>query len=152
MAKEIVVSHVRDVALGKRTYHYLLSGLVSRVLYVDGTENYYLHPQNKTRMSPSGLLRREALVKTDVSEELSAYITRVTRIGELGTTIAITNNQRTLLVLALHIVFLRSVRLLLVTPNVVHSSPILVTLIMEVLGSSEMSVLNKSHTAYQPRI
>ncbi|KAG5329715.1 GLR1 protein, partial [Acromyrmex charruanus] len=30
MAKDIVVSHVRDVALGKRTYHYLLSGLVSR--------------------------------------------------------------------------------------------------------------------------
>lgn len=28
MAKDIVVSHVRDVALGKRTYHYLLSGLV----------------------------------------------------------------------------------------------------------------------------
>ncbi|KRT85805.1 hypothetical protein AMK59_749 [Oryctes borbonicus] len=28
MAKEIVVSHVRDIALGKRTYHYLLSGLV----------------------------------------------------------------------------------------------------------------------------
>ncbi|CAO1303090.1 unnamed protein product [Diamesa hyperborea] len=28
MAKEIVKSHVRDVALGKRTYHYLLSGLV----------------------------------------------------------------------------------------------------------------------------
>lgn len=29
MAKEIVVSHVRDITLGKRTYHYLLSGLVS---------------------------------------------------------------------------------------------------------------------------
>lgn len=29
MAKEIVVSHVRDVSLGRRTYHYLLSGLVS---------------------------------------------------------------------------------------------------------------------------
>ncbi|KAL3274875.1 hypothetical protein HHI36_019657, partial [Cryptolaemus montrouzieri] len=28
MAKEIVVSHVRDVTLGRRTYHYLLSGLV----------------------------------------------------------------------------------------------------------------------------
>ncbi|XP_060535299.1 glutamate receptor 1-like [Cylas formicarius] len=28
MAKEIVVSHVRDIALGRRTYHYLLSGLV----------------------------------------------------------------------------------------------------------------------------
>lgn len=29
MAKEIVISHVRDVSLGRRTYHYLLSGLVS---------------------------------------------------------------------------------------------------------------------------
>lgn len=29
MAKEIVVSHVRDATLGRRTYHYLLSGLVS---------------------------------------------------------------------------------------------------------------------------
>ncbi|XP_049961019.1 glutamate receptor 1-like [Schistocerca serialis cubense] len=28
MAKDIVVSHVRDVTLGKRTYHYLLSGLI----------------------------------------------------------------------------------------------------------------------------
>ncbi|XKL65848.1 hypothetical protein PGB90_009268 [Kerria lacca] len=28
MAKEIVISHVRSVPLGKRTYHYLLSGLV----------------------------------------------------------------------------------------------------------------------------
>ncbi|XP_069686217.1 glutamate receptor 1-like isoform X2 [Periplaneta americana] len=28
MAKEIIVSHVRDVTLGKRTYHYLLSGLI----------------------------------------------------------------------------------------------------------------------------
>lgn len=29
MAKEIVINHVRDVSLGRRTYHYLLSGLVS---------------------------------------------------------------------------------------------------------------------------
>ncbi|KAF7990138.1 hypothetical protein HCN44_009873 [Aphidius gifuensis] len=28
MAKDIVVSHVRDVGLGRRTYHYLLSGLI----------------------------------------------------------------------------------------------------------------------------
>lgn len=28
MAKDIVINHVRNVALGKRTYHYLLSGLV----------------------------------------------------------------------------------------------------------------------------
>jgi hypothetical protein len=37
-------------------------------------------------MASSGMLRRVALVRTDVSEELSASIIRVTRIGELGTT------------------------------------------------------------------
>jgi hypothetical protein len=31
------------------------------------------------------MLRRVALKRTDVSEELRAYIIRVTRIGELGT-------------------------------------------------------------------
>jgi hypothetical protein len=34
------------------------------------------------------------LVRTDVSEELSASITRVGRIGELGTTLAVTSNRR----------------------------------------------------------
>jgi hypothetical protein len=33
-------------------------------------------------MSSSGMLRRVALVRTDVSEELSASTIRVTRIGE----------------------------------------------------------------------
>lgn len=33
MAKEIIVNHVRDVTLGRRTYHYLLSGLVSIMFY-----------------------------------------------------------------------------------------------------------------------
>jgi hypothetical protein len=33
------------------------------------------------------------LVKTNVSEELSASIIRVTRIGELGTTSAVTSNR-----------------------------------------------------------
>jgi hypothetical protein len=37
-------------------------------------------------MASSGMLRRIALVRTDVSEELSASVVRVTRIGELGTT------------------------------------------------------------------
>jgi hypothetical protein len=42
------------------------------------------------------MLRRVALVRTDISEELSASFIRVTRIGELGTTIAVTSNRRTL--------------------------------------------------------
>jgi hypothetical protein len=37
-----------------------------------------------------------ALVRTDISEELSASFIRVTRIGELGTTLAVTSNQYTL--------------------------------------------------------
>jgi hypothetical protein len=41
-------------------------------------------------MSSSGMLRRVALVRTYVSEELNAPFIRVTRIGELGTTLAVT--------------------------------------------------------------
>jgi hypothetical protein len=42
------------------------------------------------------------------------------------------------------IIFLRSLRRLLVTANVVPSSPILVTLMMEALSSSETSVLKRA--------
>jgi hypothetical protein len=40
------------------------------------------------------MLRRVALVRTNVSEELSASFIRVTRIGELGTTLDVTSNRR----------------------------------------------------------
>jgi hypothetical protein len=83
------------------------------------------------------MLRRVALVRADVSEELSASIIRVTRIGELGTTLAVTSNK------VLVFVFLRSVRRLLVTANV-PSPPILVILMMEALRSSETSVLTRA--------
>jgi hypothetical protein len=46
-------------------------------------------------MVSSGMLRRVALVITDVSEEPSASFIRVTRIGEPGTTQAATSNLRT---------------------------------------------------------
>jgi hypothetical protein len=45
-------------------------------------------------MTSSGMLRRVALVRTDVSEELSASFIRVARIGELGTMLAVTSNRR----------------------------------------------------------
>jgi hypothetical protein len=47
-------------------------------------------------MTSSVMLRRVALVRTDVSEERTASIIRVTRIGELGITLAVTTNRNTL--------------------------------------------------------
>jgi hypothetical protein len=65
-------------------------------------------------MVSSGMLRHAALVRTDVSEELSASFSRVTRISELGTRLAVT------------------------------SSPILVTLMKEAVSSSKTSVLTRA--------
>jgi hypothetical protein len=45
-------------------------------------------------MASSGMLRRAALVRTDVSEELSVSIIRATRIGEQETLAATSNRRR----------------------------------------------------------
>jgi hypothetical protein len=148
----------------------------------------------------SRLLRRVALVRTDVSEEPGSSFIRVTTIGELGTTQAATSNRRTLRrncknrrfggTYRLHhqgdknrrtcrflspwwwrflqephfitshkaiffldarceeipsdVVFLCSMRRLLVTASVIPSSPILVTLMKEELSSSGTSVLTRA--------
>jgi hypothetical protein len=47
-------------------------------------------------MSSSEMLHSLDLVRTGVSEEPSAFIIRVTRIGELGTTLIVTSNRCTL--------------------------------------------------------
>jgi hypothetical protein len=74
------------------------------------------------------MLRRVALVRTDVSKELGASFIRVKRLGELGTTLAVTSNRSTLLV----------------TASVVPSSPSLVTLMKQALSSSETSILTRA--------
>jgi hypothetical protein len=53
-----------------------------------------IKPSQTWRIPSSGMLRRVALVRTDVSEVLSTSCIRVTRIGELETTLAITSNRR----------------------------------------------------------
>jgi hypothetical protein len=83
------------------------------------------------------MLRRVALVRRHVSEERRASFIRVTRIAQLGTALPVTSNRRTLL-------FIRSVRRLLVTASVVPSSPTLDTLMKEALSSSETSVLTRA--------
>jgi hypothetical protein len=42
------------------------------------------------------MLSHVGLVRTDVSEELSASFIRMTRIGEVGTRLAVTSNRRML--------------------------------------------------------
>jgi hypothetical protein len=63
------------------------------------------------------MLRRVALVRAEVSEELSASFIRVTIMGELG-----------------------------ITANVVPSSPILVTLIKEALSPAKRQFLQEPHS------
>jgi hypothetical protein len=64
-------------------------------------------------MGPSGMLRRVAFVRTNVSGEHIASFIRLTKIGELGTTLAPASTRHT---------FRRSVRRLLVTASIVPSS------------------------------
>jgi hypothetical protein len=84
------------------------------------------------------MLRRVALV-TNVSEERIASVIRGTKIGELGKMLAVASSRSTL-----RRNTMCSVRRLLVTANVVPSSPILVTMMMQALRSSETSVLTRS--------
>jgi hypothetical protein len=83
---------------------------------------------------------RVVLVRTDASEEFSASFIRATRIGELGT-LAVASNRRAL---GRNSIFFAACIGCYLTANVVPSSPILVTLMMEALSSSETSVLTRA--------
>jgi hypothetical protein len=83
------------------------------------------------------MFRHVALVRTDGLDEHIASIIGVTRIGELGT-LAVTSNRSTL---RRNTMF-----------SVVPSSPILVTMMMEAIRSSETSVLTKATRHYIPEV
>jgi hypothetical protein len=64
--------------------------LVKRTVYEDFgcEEELKTYEDENRRIVSSEMLRRVALVRTEVSEERSASIIRMTRIGELVTTLA----------------------------------------------------------------
>jgi hypothetical protein len=66
------------------------------ILSVMHTYVFPLYCTEVWRMVSSRMLHHVALVRTDVLEELTASFIRVTRIGELGTTLGVTSNQHTL--------------------------------------------------------
>jgi hypothetical protein len=97
--------------------HYVYKNLLLISVFIQMNEIHMLSPYKlhfSRRMVSSGMLRCVVFVRTDVSEEASASFNRVTRIGELRTTLAVCS---------------------------VPSSPILVTLMKEALSSFETSVL-----------
>jgi hypothetical protein len=79
------------VASDKRTSMTILFTYVKNK-HCSSTQSSYM----LWRIMSSGMLRLVSLVRTDVSEELSTTFIRVTRIGELWTTLPVTSNRRTL--------------------------------------------------------
>jgi hypothetical protein len=73
------------------------------------------------------MLRRVALVGTDVSEDLTVPLIRVTVITELGTTLAVTSNRRCEEI-----------------PSIFSHRASVVTLMKEALSSSETSTLTRA--------
>jgi hypothetical protein len=85
------------------------------------------------------MLRGVALVRADGSEERIASIIRVTTIGAIGK-LALKNNRSSVrrnIIYTINYIFFRNVFRLVVIANFFTSYPILVTLMVEAILSSE---------------
>jgi hypothetical protein len=91
------------------------------------------------------MLRRVALVRTDVSEVLIAAVIRATRIGELETTLAATSNRRTLQRSTNHMT-----ENVIITANVLPSKLIFFCLRKKAIRSSETLVLTRATRHHIP--
>jgi hypothetical protein len=87
------------------------------------------------------MLRRVALVRTSVSEEFSTSIIRAAKIGELGKTLDLTSNRRTLQ----RNTCISSQRASVASYGYVRTSPILVTLMREALVPPKRQFLQEPH-------
>jgi hypothetical protein len=109
-----------------------LTNILTKFLISDlikcGTQQIIEKCKTKKMLS-SGMLHHVALLITEVSEKYIASIIRVTRIGELWATLALTSNQNTLW---------RN------TVKVFHTWPFLFNLMVEEICSSETSVLTRA--------
>jgi hypothetical protein len=92
------------------------------------------------------MFRREAHVRTIVSEESIAFIIGATRISYLGTTLAITSSQIALGRSTISAYIFR----LLVTSNVLPNTPILIILPKQKIRSSETSVFIRATLCHIP--
>lgn len=62
-AKNILVEHVRKVQLGRRTYHYMLSGLVSFFCFTEPTPNNVERVTTNCRRSQLSIVLKSQYVK-----------------------------------------------------------------------------------------
>jgi hypothetical protein len=114
-------------------------------------------PSNKGRKTSSALCCGQSVSGNVQGREQISHLTSLLRppgyrkLGSRNFTFLCTGFSVSILVIFCRMpvrceeIFLRSVRRLIVAACVVHSSPILVTLMKKALGSSETSVLQEPH-------
>jgi hypothetical protein len=104
MEKSASCKSVNIIYFGCRLETWIISVLHQPIwrYEVEGKLHLTVREQKCWKMASSGMLRHVALVRTDFSVESSSSINRVTKIGELETTVTVASNRRTLTFFLVH--------------------------------------------------